>query len=57
MSEQTNPSAGGHVPDSKAPREGETEERELTEYRQPPGERDQPGAREEERGGEAPEPR
>jgi hypothetical protein len=49
MSESNNPSAAGHVPDSEAPREGETEPRELTEYRQPPGERDRPGAREKER--------
>jgi hypothetical protein len=55
MSEPANPSASGHVPDSEAPREGETEDRELTEYRQEPEERDRPGAREEEREGEEPD--
>jgi hypothetical protein len=49
---QINPSSSGHVPDSEAPREGQKEERELTEYRQPPEERDRPGAREEERSSE-----
>jgi hypothetical protein len=53
MSEAGNPSGGGHVPDSKAPREGEAEPRELTEYRQPEGEREEPGAREKERSQEA----
>jgi hypothetical protein len=52
MTEKTNPSSSGHVPDSGAPREGDTEDRELTEYRQPPGERDKPGGREKERGAE-----
>jgi len=46
---QINPSSSGHVPDSEAPREGQGEERELTEYREPAERRDQPGAREEER--------
>jgi hypothetical protein len=49
MSQSNNPSAGGHLPESEAPREDETEGRELTEYRQPPDERDLPGAREKER--------
>jgi hypothetical protein len=49
MNERTNPSSTGHVPDSEAPREGETEDRELTEYRRPPEERDEPGGREKER--------
>jgi hypothetical protein len=53
MKEEGNPSAGGHVPDSKAPGEGDPEPRELTEYRQPAGERDEPGAREKERSSEA----
>jgi hypothetical protein len=49
MSEPINPSSSGHVPEERAPREGEQEDRELTEYRQPPVEREQPGAREAER--------
>jgi hypothetical protein len=53
MSEGNNPSAGGHVPESEAPGEDDSEARELTEYRQPPAERDRPGAREKERGPEA----
>jgi hypothetical protein len=51
MPDPESPSEPGHVPDGEgAPRESEgTRERELTEYRVPPGERDQPGARERER--------
>jgi hypothetical protein len=52
MSEEANPSSSGHVPESQAPREGEQEGRELTEYRQPREQREQPGARERERGRE-----
>ena len=46
---EANPSSSGHVPESEAPREGQQEDRELTEYRQPEGEREQPGGRERER--------
>ena len=49
---EANPSSSGHVPESEAPREGQQEERELTEYQQPRAEREQPGAREKERGQE-----
>ena len=49
---EANPSSSGHVPESEAPREGQQEERELTEYQRPPAEREQPGAREKERGQE-----
>jgi hypothetical protein len=52
MTEGNNPSAGGHVPESEAPREDEGEARELTEYRQPEDKRDRPGAREKERDAE-----
>jgi hypothetical protein len=50
---QATPSSSGHVPESEAPREGQQEDRELTEYRQPRAEREQPGGRETERRQEA----
>ncbi len=34
--EEVSPSAGDHVPERRAPREGEQEERELTEYEPAP---------------------
>lgn len=44
-----NPSGTDHVPQREAPGEEKREQRELTEYREPPGKRDRPGARERER--------
>ena len=44
-----NPSGTDHVPQREAPGEESRDQRELTEYRESPAERDQPGARERER--------
>lgn len=51
MADEESPSQPGHVPGGEAtPRESTgSRERELTEYRVPRRERDQPGARERER--------
>jgi hypothetical protein len=57
MSKHESPSEPGHVAGGEAtPAASEgTDERELTEYKVPPGERDRAGARERERR-ETPEP-
>ncbi len=48
-----NPSESDHIPRRQAPGEGAQNDRELTEYQEPPGERDKPGAREQEREGKS----
>ncbi len=50
--QDVNPSESDHVPQRQAPGEGEQTDRELTEYQEPPGKREEPGARERERKGQ-----